>query len=380
MRQQTGKNQSWRKNWEKKWNKNWKTGWIKRAAAVGLAASMAVTTPLSVLAENTTSIEQNETVTAAFTADSTADAETNNQSEISNQEETNHQKEINNQGEIDDQDSTAAEKPSKEEVQLSLQLVAVEADTTTPSLKLEEADKLSGNLKVDNTSEDGTKTIEVTDGEGLIMLSNVKPEDYKNCTIKLVTTSGWNLTKPVTPTKANETSGTTGTDGTGEVAGTQYHFLGLGDAASPYEGRFMFDKKTSANNFSISTTKSLFNALSTKATLEDMIPFSIDKENSTSTEPLLAAALKAGISDSAGDQSTKTTLKCDIALRNINAEEISSEPTIGGLIGTMEANTSADITFTNQFSKKLNVSGTSHVGLFCNTMESGASLTATDGV
>lgn len=377
MRQQTGKNQSWRKNWEKKWNKNWKTGWIKRAAAVGLAASMAVTTPLSVLAENTTSIEQNETVTAAFTADSTADAETNNQSEISNQEETNHQKEINNQGEIDDQDSTAAEEPSKEEVQLSLQLVAVEADTTTPSLKLEEADKLSGNLKVDNTSEDGTKTIEVTDGEGLIMLSNVKPEEYKNCTIKLVTTSGWNLTKPVTPTKANETSGTTGTGGTGEVAGTQYHFLGLGDADNPYEGKFKFDAKTSANQYSISTTKSLFNALSTKATLEDMISFIIDKDNSTSTEPLLAAALKAGTSDSAGNQSTKTTLKCDIALRKINAEAILSEPKIGGLIGTMEANTSADITFTNQFPKELNVSGISHVGLFCNTMESGASLTAT---
>lgn len=378
MRQQTGKNQSWRKNWEKKWNKNLKTGWIKRAAAVGLAASMAVTTPLSVLAENTINIEQNETVTAAFTADSTVAAETNNQSEISNQEETNHQKEINNQGEINNQDSTAAEELSKEEVQLSLQLVAVEADTTKPSLTLETADKLSGKLKVsDNTSESGTKTIEVTDGEGLIMLSNVKPEYYKNCTIKLVTTSGWNLTTPVTPTKANETSGTTGTDGTGEVAGIQYHFLGLGDTANPYEGKFMFDKNTSANNYSISTTRSLFNALSTKATLENMIPFSIDKENYTSTEPLLAAALKAGISDSAGDQSTKTTLKCNIALRNINAEGISSEPTIGGLIGTMEANTSADITFTNQFSKKLNVSGTSHVGLFCNTMESGASLTAT---
>lgn len=375
MRQQTGKNQSWRKNWEKKW----KTVWIKRAAAVGLAASMAVTTPLSVLAENTTNIEQNETVTAAFTADSTADAETNNQSEISNQEETNNQKEINNQGEIDDHDSTAAEEPSKEEVQLSLQLVAVEADTTTPSLELDAAVQLSGKLKViDNTSGDGTKTIEVTDGEGLIMLSNVKPEEYKNCTIKLVTTSGWNLTKPVTPTKANETSGTTGTGGTGEVAGTQYHFLGLGDAVNPYEGKFMIDQKTAANNYSISTTKSLFNALSTKTTLEDMIPFSIDKDNSTSTEPLLAAALKAGINDSAGGQSTKTTLKCDIALRNINnSADISSESTIGGLIGTMEANTSADITFTNQFPKELNVSGTSHVGLFCNTMESGASLTAT---
>lgn len=67
----------------------------------------------------------------------------------------------------------------------------------------------------------------------------------------------------------------------------------------------MFDKDTSANNYSISTTRSLFNALSTTATLENMIPFSIDKENYTSTEPLLAAALKAGISDSAGDQSTK---------------------------------------------------------------------------
>ena len=376
MRQQVCKNKSWKKNWEKKWNKNWKTGWIKRAAAVGLAASMAVTTPLSVLAENTTNIEQNETVTAVFTADSTAAAETNNQSEISNQEETNHQKEINNQGEVNNQDSTAAEEPSKEEVQLSLQLVAVEADTTKPSLKLDAAVKLSGKLKV-NTSDDGTKTIEVTDGEGLIMLSNVEPKDYKNCTIKLVTTSGWNLTTPVTPTKANETSGTTGTDGTGEVAGTQYHFLGLGDTANPYEGKFMFDKDTSANNYSISTTRSLFNALSTTATLENMIPFSIDKENYTSTEPLLAAALKAGISDSAGDQSTKTTLKCNIALRNIDAEDISSETTIGGLIGTMEANTSADITFTNQFSKELNVSGTSHVGLFCNTMESGASLTAT---
>lgn len=376
MRQQTGKNQSWRKNWEKKWNKNLKTGWIKRAAAVGLAASMVVTTPLSVLAENTINAERNETVTAAFTADSTAAAETNNQSEISNQEETNHQKEINNQGEVNNQDSTAAEEPSKEEVQLSLQLVAVEADTTTPSLNLDAAVQLSGNLKVD-TSDDGTKTIEVTDGEGLIMLSNVRPEEYRKCTIKLVTTSGWNLTKPVTPTKANETSGTTGTGGTGEVAGTQYHFLGLGDADNPYEGKFMFDHNTSAKQYSISTTKSLFNVLSTKATLENIIPFIIDNENSTSTEPLLAAALKAGISDSAGDQSAKTTLKCDIALRNINAGDISSEPTIGGLIGTMEANTSADITFTNQFSKELNVSGTGHVGLFCNTMESGASLTAT---
>ena len=43
----------------------------------------------------------------------------------------------------------------------------------------------------------------------------------------------------------------------------------------------------------------------------------------------------------------------------------------------MEEGSSAEITFTNNFSNSLKVSGESHTGLFCNTMEPGASLTAT---
>ena len=63
-------------------------------------------------------------------------------------------------------------------------------------------------------------------------------------------------------------------------------------------------------------------------------------------------------------------------LSDLNSDRI-QEAAIGGLIGTMEKGSSAEITFTNNFSNSLKVSGESHTGLFCNTMEPGASLTAT---
>ena len=43
----------------------------------------------------------------------------------------------------------------------------------------------------------------------------------------------------------------------------------------------------------------------------------------------------------------------------------------------METDTNADISFENTVNSALTVKGESHTGLFCNTMESGASLTAT---
>lgn len=230
--------------------------------------------------------------------------------------------------------------------------VAADAGNQTPTLTLKKAAQLAQSdeaakdkLKVDAT----TQTITVTDGIGLILLSNVKPSEYKEYTINLVTTSGWDLT------------------GTAEVAGTAYSFLGLGDDANPYEGKFEFDTKTSAEKFSITTTKALFHALSTKAQLYP-ISFSISKTFSITTKPLLAEKLK-----NSGD-GTKLTSK--VVLSNLNSGDV-QEAAIGGLIGTMEQGSSAEITFTNNFSKPLKVSGESHTGLFCNTMESGASLTAT---
>ena len=177
----------------------------------------------------------------------------------------------------------------------------------------------------------------------------MKPSEYKEKGINLVTTSGWDLTE------------------TAEIEGKTYSFLGLGNDDNPYEGKFEFDKKTSAEKFSITTTKALFHALSTEAEL-DSISFSISKTFSTTGKPLLAEKLKNGGND------TKLTSK--VVLSNLNSTEI-QEAAIGGLIGTMEEGSSAEITFTNNFSNSLKVSGESHTGLFCNTMESGASLTAT---
>lgn len=230
--------------------------------------------------------------------------------------------------------------------------VAADAGNQTPTLTLKKAAQLAQSdeaakdkLKVDAT----TQTITVTDGIGLILLSNVKPSEYKEYTINLVTTSGWDLT------------------GTAEVAGTAYSFLGLGDDADPYEGKFEFDTKTVAEKFSITTTKALFHALSTKAKL-DPISFSISATFSITMKPLLAEKLKNG--------GNGTKLASTVVLSNLNSGDV-QEAAIGGLIGTMEESSSAEITFINNFSSSLKVSGEGHTGLFCNTMEPGASLTAT---
>ena len=336
MRQQVCKNKSWK----------------KRVAAAGMAICMACTMPFSVQAENVT---EEYNVQEDYSTESTAENVSDEKSEVQSYDiET--AKTVN-------QEDSAAQEPSKEEVQLSLQLVAVEeTDTTTLNLTLDAADKLSGKIKVKDN-----KVIEVTDGEGLILLSNVKPEDYADYAIELITTTGWDLTKPV------KVGGKTSTDGTTDISGTEYSFLGLGSENNPYAGTFRLDQGTAATQYSIATSRSLFNALSTKATFKSTIPFSIAEKESSTKEPLLAKTLKAKSGDSTQENSA---LICNIVLRDLNSDKISN-PVIGGLIGTMEEGTSADITFTNQFTGDLKISGTDHVGLFCNTMQAGSSLTAT---
>lgn len=316
MRQQVCKNKSWK----------------KRVVAGGMAICMACTMPFSVQAENVT---EEYNVQENYSAESAAENVSEEKSEVQSYDiET--AKTVN-------QEDSAAQEPSKEEVQLSLQLVAVEeTDTTTPTLRLDAAGELSDKINVK-----GNK-IEVTDGEGLILLSNVKPEDYADYAIELITTTGWDLTQPVA------------------LNGTSYKFLGLGDETNPYEGVFGLDQGTAATQYSIATSRSLFNALSTKAKL-GTIPFCISESTPSMQEPLLAGTLKKGEVDG--------TLTGKIVLRDLNSDKISNA-VIGGLIGTMEDGTSATLTFENQFTKELTIRTSSHTGLFCNTMDKNTSLTA----
>ena len=314
MRQQVCKNKSWK----------------KRVAAAGMAICMACTMPFSVQAENVT---EEYNVQENYSAESAAENVSDEKSEVQSYD-------IETAQTVNQEDS-AAQEPSKEEVQLSLQLVAVEkTDTTTPNLTLEEANKLSKKINVKDN-----KVIEVTDGDGLILLSNVKPEYYVDYEIELITTTGWDLTQPVA------------------LNGTSYKFLGLGDETNPYEGVFGLDQGTAATQYSIATSRSLFNALSTKAKL-GTIPFCISESTPSMQEPLLAGKLKQG--------EANKCLTGEIVLRDLNADKVSNA-VIGSLIGTMEEGTSAALTFENQFTKELTIRTSSHTGLFCNTMDKNTS-------
>lgn len=338
-----------------------KINWMKRMVATGMAVCMVLTTPASALAgtgaeggtETQTISEEaaGESIldTGTGSVDAGEDGGTGGQTESTEQSGTKTRTDSAEPTEKGGETETAENETRRDGRDTESQ---ADAGNQTPTLTLEQAAQLAQNdktakdkLKVDTN----TRTITITDGIGLILLSNVRPSEYKEKGINLVTTSGWDLT------------------GTAEIDGKTYSFLGLGDDANPYEGKFEFDKKTSAEKFSITTTKALFYALSTKADL-DPISFSISGTFSTTTTPLLAEKLKYS---EGGKKLTST-----VVLSDLNSNGI-QEAAIGGLIGTMEEGSRAEITFTNNFSNSLKVSGEGHTGLFCNTMEPRASLTAT---
>ena len=301
-----------------------RNSWVRRVIAVGLAAGMVMSTALPALAERAEGYESSVEAENNFAdGDSAASEEDSKEQEV----------------------QTEAATEESEQVQLSLELLAEgqESDAESPSLSLEDAAKLSKKLKVKDN-----QTVEVTDGEGLILLSNVSPAQYQKYTIQLITTTGWDLTQPVT------------------LNGISYKFLGLGDEKHPYKGRFELDQGTAATQYSIATSRSLFNALSTNASL-GTIPFCISESTPSMQEPLLAGTLKQG--------EANKCLTGKIVLRDLNSDKISNA-VIGGLIGTMEEGTSATLIFENQFTKELTIRTSSHTGLFCNTMAENTSLTA----
>ena len=186
-----------------------KNNWIKRIIAVSVAAGMLLNTTLPSLAESGTeggyeswnAADDNSTVDDALTdagqpsdeTDNTENTEaeaetTEDQTESAEQTETEAQTGGTDVSEMDGQteDSESAEtenqteiieeETEKQEIQLSLELLAEETedDSRASGLSLTEAINLSEYLTLDNES----KIINVKDGTGLILLSNVSPADY----------------------------------------------------------------------------------------------------------------------------------------------------------------------------------------------------------
>ena len=365
-----------------------RTNWAKRTIAAVMTACMVLTTPGLARAENVTSeeymtqetansdveaVENTADTTEEYTGSSEADtteADTDEPGteiteedtteegitgEDTTEEDTTEDITEENTTEEDTAEDTTEEVTSEDITELpdseqdapDSQQSAELADADAPSLTLEAAASMSSSML--SVSEQG---IQVKDGTGLILLSNVTPADYKDKVINLVTTSGWDVTKSVT------------------VDGKEYSFLGLGSSDVPFEGTFKIDASTASNQYSISTNRTLFNALSTKAVL-GKLSISISEEYHTIEGALLSTVLKA---DAAEDG--QSTLNSDIVLREGGTGSISEAIVGGGMIGIMESGTSANITFENTLTCELRISGTDNVGLFCNTMEAGASLAA----
>ena len=356
-----------------------RTNWAKRTIAAVMTACMVLTTPGLARAENVTSEEymtqetaNSDVETAENTADTTekytgssktdtTEADIDEPGTEITEEDTTEEgiTEEDTTEEITEEDTAEGtteevtseditELPDSEQDAPDSQQFAELADVDAPSLTLEAAARMSSNKLTFNNQE-----IQVNDGTGLILLSNVTPAYYKDKVVNLVTTSGWDVTKPVT------------------VGGNEYSFLGLGSSDAPFEGTFKIDANTASDQYSISTNRTLFNALSTKAVL-GKLSISISEEYHTIEGALLSAVLKKA--DAAED--SQSTLNSDIVLREGGTGSISEAIVGGGMIGIMESGTSANITFENTLTCDLRISGIDNVGLFCNTMEAGASLTA----
>ena len=183
-----------------------KKSWIKRATATGMAVCMTLTSSTPLLADGVTADTEIQEITDEEFAsgDSVTDStETSNQTENIESGETGEQDasadftdteiqpEDTESAEIESQlDGTESEEgedqpdtigsedkadsaaEDSQEIHLSLELIAedVGADAQGEKLTLEEAEKLSEKLNVKENN-----TVEVKDGDGLILLSNVKP-------------------------------------------------------------------------------------------------------------------------------------------------------------------------------------------------------------
>ena len=245
-----------------------RNSWIKRIIAAGMTVSLVLSTMAPAWAEEVTEVysdqemlEDNfvnsnvvsEDQEAEITSGNLEPAESDSQSDEVEPEETEAQsyEDESTETELQPDDSVSAdtenhpestedEEVQGQEIQLALELLSEETDddSRASGLSLTEAIGLSNNLALD---EKNSKIINVTDGTGLILLSNVRPSDYcSGYTINLITTVGWNVTKSV------------------EIAGKTYEFLGLGDETNPYSGTFTLDKNTSASQYSITTSRALF--------------------------------------------------------------------------------------------------------------------------
>ena len=181
-----------------------RNSWIRRIIAAGMTFSLVLSTMTPVWAEEVTEVYSDQEMSednfansdvvsedqeAEITSDNLEPAESDSQSDEVEPAETEAQsyEDESTETELQPDDSVSAdtenhpestedEEVQGQEIQLSLELLAegTDDDSRASGLSLTEAINLSEYLTLDNES----KIINVKDGTGLILLSNVSPADY----------------------------------------------------------------------------------------------------------------------------------------------------------------------------------------------------------
>lgn len=220
------------------------------------------------------------------------------------------------------------------EIELCLNLLTGGETSSTSlsfSLSLQEALDIAGTGSgaVLSRSGDG---LTVIGSAGLVLLSNVKTQEYMDKNIQLTNTeSVFNLRAPQEFTDITSTEGETGSKIT-------LNYLRLGDQVNPYVGSLLFAEQS---NVPILTSRALFNAISADAEL-DTISFQFTNEVSIVDTLLLAERVEKG--------NNNGILTCNVTLTvPTSGEEDAISATIGGIIGTLgtqDAGASASVTLT----------------------------------
>ena len=170
-----------------------KINWMKRMVAAGMAVCMVLTTPASALAgaeEGTETQAVSEEAagesildTGAGSVDAGEDGGTGGQTESTEPSGTKTQTDSAEPTEKGGETGTAENETQRDGRDTESQ---ADAANQIPTLTLKNAEQLAQDdgaakdkLKVDAS----TETITVTDGIGLILLSNVKPSEYKELSL-----------------------------------------------------------------------------------------------------------------------------------------------------------------------------------------------------
>ncbi len=287
--------------------------------------------------ENTENSEPSSSKENAYDNSSSSDEKITDDKENNNTENSDGNADETNK----DENNTMDEDPAADDTAINTNDAVSPQAVETPTLTLEHA---GFGVNPD--------TISIGSAEQMILLSNVKPEEYQNKTISI--TSGFTI--ETTRTYTDKDNGTT------------YKFLGLGNESFPFSGS-MSNADSTAGAATMTLPGSLFNYISDKAKVNNIILVA-DKAPTADSVPLLARNVVHSDDGSAGNWNIKIQTK--------KANDNTGSTASAGVIGALGANANVAITI-DELTVGDNIqpisSGNGYRGAICNEMQTNSSLT-----